>query len=125
MWRDEVTGFVFGRKFHEFIRNDDAYGKRFDAYFFVYIDFLAVQELFDIGMEDIEVYSACPRALAKLIGIGKGIFQDFHDWQYPACAAFDAFNGFASGPDFGYVERYTTANGGKLHCRIHCITDAV
>src|SRR5690606_20366988 len=120
-----VTGFVLGRQLHKFIGNDHADRERLDADFFIHVDFLAVQKFFYVGMENVEIHSSGSGTLAELVGIGEGVFQNLHDGQYPAGAAFHAFDGFAARPDFGNIERYAAPDGRKLHGRIHGVANAV
>src|SRR5690606_11278441 len=115
MWVDQVARLILSGQLHELIGNDYANRERFDTDFFVHVDFLAIKELFDVRVEDVEVHRAGSGPLTKLVGIGEGVFQDFHDGQYAASPAFHAFDGFATGANFRNIERHTSADGREPH----------
>src|SRR5690606_3379595 len=102
---DQVAWLIFFRHLHKFIRNNNAYRKRLDTYFLIDIDFLTIQEFFDVGVEDIEVNRSCTWALPQLVGIGERVFHDFHDRKDTTGTTIHTFDGFSTRPDFGDVKR--------------------
>src|SRR5690554_1588228 len=119
---DQVARLVLLGQLHKFVRYYDPDGKRLDPYFFIHIDLFTVQELFYVRVEDVEINRTGSRSLSQLVCVGKRVFQNFHDWQYTSCTALYSFNGLTTGSDLGNIEGHATADRGKLHGRIYCIS---